>query len=100
VERRGFLGAILAAAVAPAIVKAEILMPLAPKIGLPFGEIWAPEFKTFNEADMERAIKMRRRAYDRLDDLIYQISPKETPFLASIKNLKRDIDARVLWGGR
>lgn len=34
-SRRGFLGAILAAAAAPAIVKAGVLMPVRPRIIVP-----------------------------------------------------------------
>lgn len=34
-NRRGFLAGILAAGAAPAIVRAEILMPLAPRIWVP-----------------------------------------------------------------
>jgi hypothetical protein len=47
--RRGFLGAMLAAAVAPAIVRAELLMPVRPVIAAPpifTGEIgWIDGFR-------------------------------------------------------
>lgn len=42
-NRRGFLGSILAAAAAPAIVRASSLMPIvAPKIIVPSKEIFVP----------------------------------------------------------
>jgi hypothetical protein len=82
-ERRGFLRGILAAGMAPAVVKAELLMPVR--------KIFVPTFAAATMDDMIRLkmLELKRDiehslfyGNDYLASVIYRISPQETPFTA------------------
>lgn len=88
-NRRGFLGSILALAAAPAIVRADSLMRIVPL---------AEPIRAWTKADMEAAIRekmaqlkadiehqlLSNRRED-LSDIIWDIAPMETPFVSKAK---------------
>lgn len=84
-NRRGFLGSILALGAAPAIVKAEILMPVRKIVVVDHAAMFTEQVERRLAAlkeDMEREL-MRNE----LADMVWDISPIESPFSSSVKKL-------------
>lgn len=92
-NRRGFLGAILAAGAAPAVVKYANLMPVFRRAesGL-LTPLWG--------TSIAAQIADKQREFNRtLDDLIYEISPVETPLMVVNRRmavLKTDMERALL----
>lgn len=93
-KRRSFLGAMLAACAAPAIVKAEILMPVRQIIGMDFGvpgdcrviargvmEIGTWEGFRFIEAQHDHSV----------DALRYMMEAQDQKLAARMARIKREI---------
>jgi hypothetical protein len=79
-NRRGFLGAILAAGVAPAFVGSRVLMPVRRLVAPGSLTTWTgagPLY--FDRYELDHA----------LDALIYRINPEPTPLLAKVSRFAR-----------
>jgi hypothetical protein len=82
-NRRGFIGSILALCAAPAIVRAETLMPIRRLVVVDHAAmVRAAIEKSMNE--LEREIENQILGND-LADVIWNISPSETPFLTVLR---------------
>lgn len=83
-NRRGFLGSILALGAAPAIVKAELLMPVRKIVVVDHASMLADQVRRRMaelKEDMEREL-MRNQCREDLADMIWDIQPYERPFIA------------------
>ena len=60
-NRRGFLGSILAAAAAPAIVRADSLMRIVPvdTIALETGELWVTDLIRYDGLDLAAKLRLQ-----------------------------------------
>jgi hypothetical protein len=80
-NRRGFLGSILALGAAPAIVKAEILMPVRKIVVVDYASEFEAQLRAKMrelKRDMEEALLNKRR--EELGDLIWDVSPMQNAF--------------------